>query len=158
MPRGGRRVGAGRKPWKNKARVIAGGEALSSEQSHASRVSSAVAKPKLPKAVGDVWDELAPRATDQGTLVPETAFEFRTLCEIAVEQRKCLCAAEEEGFTQLGLKIGAHYRGLTQRLETKLRAFKLAPMGKEIVAPAKDKPLTALEKLKQQRQGIHAVK
>lgn len=164
---GGTRVGAGRKPWKQQARVVQGGDA--SAGGHAEpkaqnpepatkTLATAVVRPKLSPAVRAVWDALAPRAVEQGTLVPATAYEFRTLCELAVQQRECLKACQEEGFTEYGLKIGTHYRGLTQRLEGKLRAFKLGPMGKEIAAPAGEKPMTALERLKMKRQGLHAVK
>lgn len=164
---GGSRVGAGRKPWKHAARVVTGGDAgqggSASQSASAPAVAPAAAaakvmRPKLVPAVRAVWDALAPQATEQGTLVQATAFEFRVMCELVVEHRECLKALQKEKFTQLGLKIGAHYRGLTQRLETKMRAFKLAPMGKEIAPPAKDKPLTALERLKLKRQNLHAVK
>lgn len=164
---GGTRIGAGRKPWKNQARVVAGGgdttaatpEPRTLNPEPRSSEPSKVARPKLSPAVRAVWDALAPQAVAQGTLVPATAFEFRTLCELAVEQKRCLKAYEAEGFTDLGMKMGAHYRGLTQRLETKLRAFRLAPMGRELAPPAgKEKPLSPLEQLKRQRQNLHAVK
>lgn len=51
---------------------------------------------------------------------------------------------------------GAH-RGMMQRVESGMAAFKLAPMGKAIAAPVKEKPKSALQQLQAQRPHIRAV-
>ena len=148
---GGLRMGAGRKqqknavPWADEKPVVRPAPALPT----AATETPGIVRPDLGAEVGGFWDALAPLAIEQGTLVPATAFEFRLLCEVAVQQQRALL--------NIASGYGA-YSNLTKILEGKLRSFKLAPMGKELSAPAKDKPMSALERLKQQRQGIHAVK
>jgi hypothetical protein len=105
-----------------------------------------------------MWDRFAPLATAQCTLVPAMVPEFEAMCELAVLQAMALKRFRREGFTEFGLKVERSYRGLTQRLEIKMRAFRLAPMGKEIAPTAKDKPLSPLERLKLQGQNLRAVK
>lgn len=105
-----------------------------------------------------IWNDLAPRATAEGTLVESTQAEFRAMVELAVEHRRCHKALTEASTGQdsyLGLlRI---YLPLTQRLEAKMRAFRLAPMGKPI-ATEKPKQKSALDRLKEQRHTLHAIK
>lgn len=121
--------------------------------------AAAIVAPVLADAsFREIWDELAPLAKAEGTLVDSTQAEFRALVELAVEHRRChskllLLPAGEKGHLEL-LRI---YLPLTQRLEGKMRAFRLAPMGKPINTE-KDKPKSALDRLKEQRQNLHAVK
>lgn len=104
----------------------------------------------MPPDVGAFWDVLAPQALEQGTLIPATVLALKVVCELAVQQRLAL-ANVKDGY--------GGYAALTKMLQGELRAFKLAPMGRELAAPAgKEKPLSPLEQLKRQRQSIHAVK
>jgi hypothetical protein len=147
---GGPRVGAGRKPWKKDAAVYRG------QGADAAVAAPIVTRPAgMSAAVARVWDALAPLAEREGTLVVATAFEFLQMCQLAVQQGRAhteLEAAKGDDW----LRIEKAYRGLTQRLETKLRSFKLAPMGKEIIPVGASKPKSALERLRE--QGLHAVK
>jgi hypothetical protein len=152
------RPGAGRRPRRLSA-VPAPIEALKSDAAPAAVSPVVVQKPDgLKKPVSAMWDRFAPLATAQGTLVPAMVPEFEAMCELAVLQAMALKRFRREGFTEFGLKVERSYRGLTQRLEIKMRAFRLAPMGKEIAPTAKDKPLSPLERLKLQGQNLRAVK
>jgi hypothetical protein len=143
-------MGAGRRPQKNAVPWTDEKPATRPAQApvHAAEVPGVV-RPEMDADVGAFWDELAPLALEQGTLVPATALEFRLLCEVAVQQQRAL--------RNIASGYGA-YSNLTKILEGKLRSFKLAPMGKEIAAPPKEKPMTALERLKMKGRGLHAVK
>ena len=57
------------------------------------------------------------------------------LCVLEVECAEMLAARRLEGWTLVGVSLSREFRGLAQRLEAKRRAFKLAPMGKDMVAP-----------------------
>jgi hypothetical protein len=117
-----------------------------------------VPKPEVSKKVAAVWDELAGRATAEQTLTASTVSEFVSLCELTVQHRACLAALEKAGIdSDKGLGLARVYATLTQRVEGKMRAFRLAPMGKPL-GSTQEKPKTALERLRDQRQGIHAVK
>ena len=147
---GGRRPGAGRRPsgsvgeWPTGAAVV-----LPVSGPSQPVVVDGIARPEMSDEVALFWDALAPLAAERGTLLPTTAYEFRVMCELAVQQRRAL-ANIESGY-------GA-YATLTKLLEGKLRAFKLAPTGRETGAPAKEKPKSALDRLKEQRRGLHAVR
>jgi hypothetical protein len=90
-----------------------------------------------------VWNEIAPLAAKEGTLSQSTAVALRDLCEAIVLKRKLLRQVGDDGIVVTG-KGGkrAHplltqFRGLMQRVEAGMIRFKLAPMGKEVVAPEK---------------------
>lgn len=95
----------------------------------------------LPADQVAVWERWAPMAMAQRTLVPETVGDFRALCELETERASVLAARQAEGWTDVGLRLAAAYRGLVQRIESKARAFRLAPIGKEMMpatAPVDD--------------------
>lgn len=144
-------MGSGRKPQANKTPWTDGHVVAPSIQPHAPVAQTVgVVRPDMPDEVAAFWDVLAPLALEQGTLVPATALELKLTCEVAVQQRLAL-ANIRNGY--------GGYATLTKILEGKLRAFRLAPMGRELAPPAsKEKPLSPLEKLKQQRQSLHAIK
>src|SRR5262245_20105973 len=92
-----------------------------------------------------VWQELAPYARDKRTLKPETARRFRLLCEAIVLEQKMRSKIEEDGFTYVAVTVDgagqerqslkAHplcgpQRGMMQRIETGMLAFRLAPDGR----------------------------
>jgi hypothetical protein len=79
----------------------------------------------------EFWTAYAPRAIDERTLVPATAYGFRVLCQQAAEHRR-LMAVMNTG-TGLSKKAGAARRDwlkLSPRLEVSLKNFKLTAWGK----------------------------
>ena len=127
----------------------------------------------LPLDVRGVWEELAPHAREERTLTDGTAARFRLLCEAIVLERQMRAKLLADGLTYIAVTVDgagneretlkAHplcgpQRGMMQRIETGMVAFKLSPVGKPIPPPtSKEKPLSALEAL-QARRSIHAVK
>lgn len=87
-------------------------------------------------ATRDHWNDLAPHAVAARTLVEATAADFLELCELLAEKDDVLAERRAEGWTIRGVALAKEYRGLVQRAEAKLRAFRLAPMGREMVAAA----------------------
>lgn len=117
-----------------------------------------------------VWQELAPHAREQRTLIPATSSRFRLLCRAVVLERKYEAKILEDGLTYLAVTVdgsgqeretlkahplcGAH-RGMMQRVESGMVAFRLAPLGKPLAATAVEKPKSALEQL--QSRNLRAV-
>ena len=155
MPRGGARVGAGRKPWKYAARIVDGGVA---DTVAGESAAEPVGRRGLGVAARKVWDGLAPKATARGTLTGETAYAFAVLCRLCVQVDKVHAALELEGLTPDGRYLARLYLGLVQRQETQLRAFRIAPEGKAIAPVEAPKAKSAFERLKDQRQGLHAIR
>jgi hypothetical protein len=139
---GGQRVGAGR-PRKTEAARWLGGNA------GRRRAAAPAARPTVPStplppvpipaglsgAEQAVWQRDAPLALAARTLTPGTAADFAVLCALEVEMVEVLAARREEGWTTRGMFLAKEFRGLVQRVEAKRRAFKIAPMGKEMVPP-----------------------
>lgn len=142
MPRGGSRVGAGRKP-KAKAIVLGmdGARRIASEVNvatpEADAIDLAVPPADLPEAQHAFWRRYAPAALEQRTLAPSTVAGFRELCERFV--LKETLAARIASF-----KLGAasksadpllrQYVKLAQRVEASLKEFKLTAFGKPVLA------------------------
>jgi len=160
MPRGGARVGAGRKPKGAAILSLHGGRVRNAGQMAASVASAplpAINTPEdIPEAQKQVWEELAPHAVAARTLTAGTAAAFRDLCEAIVLKRMMLAEILADGLTgakvtlQMDEKGGglqtvekkAHtllsqHRGMMQRVEAGFTRFRLAPMGKELVVEAK---------------------
>jgi hypothetical protein len=156
MPRGGFRVGSGRKPWKNVHRLVKQPEAAAAPAQKAD--PPVEASTGLPADVQAVWDALAPRATAEGTLVPSTEAAFRLMCELAAHQAKAQMELAVLGFTPDGLKVQKVYAALTRLVVEQMRAFRVAPIGKSIAPVANEKPMSPLERMKAKRQGLRAVK
>jgi hypothetical protein len=112
-----------------------------------------------------VWMRLAPKALQRGTLTPETVERFRLLCRAVVMEQAMAAKIEVDGWTYLDVsvdgagvqheKVRAHplcgpHRGMMQRVEAGMTAFRLAPTGRPIVT-TKEKPKSALEKLQARR-------
>lgn len=111
------------------------------------------------------WDELAPKALQRGTLTTETAARFVLFCRAVVMERSMAAKILADGWTYIAVTVdgsgqereslkahplcGAH-RGMMQRVEAGMLAFRLAPVGKVIVA-AKEKKQNPLEKLQEKR-------
>jgi hypothetical protein len=134
---GGMRVGAGPKPKTKDAHWL-GGDA--GKRGMAGAGPAAPAEPVVviapPVALGEqargVWEALAPHACAARTLTEATVRDFRELCELVVDMDAARAARRAEGWTDMGLRLATAYRGLVQRVEAKMRAFKLAPIGKEM--------------------------
>ncbi len=95
--KGGKRIGAGRKPKSKKERWLSG----NAGKVNLSLVTSGLPKdvpaaeplPEVPAPVltpseADLWAQWAPRARARGTLVPETEPGFAQLCEVASKAAK----------------------------------------------------------------------
>jgi hypothetical protein len=95
-----------------------------------------------------VWNELAPQACAERTLVASTIRAFRDLCEAIVLKQSMAAAIEANGLTYLKVTIDgagqehteqkanpllSQHRGMMQRVETGMLRFRLSPMGKEII-------------------------
>lgn len=124
---------------------------------------------EMPEDMSDpekaVWGRLASRALQRGTLTPETADRFALFCRASVMERSMAAKIEQDGWTYIAVTVdgsgqeretlkahplcGAH-RGMMQRVEAGLLAFRLAPIGKPLVA-AKVKAKSALEELQARR-------
>ena len=160
MPRGGARVGSGRKPKGASILSLHGGRVR-----NAANVPSTVPNQPfepvntpqdLPDVQQAVWNELAPHALEARTLTAGTAAAFRDLCEAIVLKRMMLAEILADGLTGTKVTVQmdesggglqsvekkAHtllsqYRGMMQRVEAGFTRFRLAPMGKEIVVEQK---------------------
>lgn len=162
MGRGGPRVGAGRKPKSRTLHAVHGTTSEASNQGHGAETTAAAGPVTPPKGLSkpelEAWRLLAPAAIAAGTLVATTAADFRELCRLHVHVEAAHAEFQKVGWNEYGLKLERAYRGAVQRLEAKMRAFRLAPIGKEIAPAAEEKPQSALEKLHAQRASLRVVK
>lgn len=137
MPRGGFRVGAGRKPGSRSA-VVLGMDGVRRSDTVVSPVASPtedatllVAPRDLPRDQRKYWTRYAPLALAQQTLIPAHLPGFRELCEQA---------AFKDGLAKQIRKLKPespaasdtlrHYEKLVQRLDATLARFRLTGMGK----------------------------
>lgn len=142
MPRGGARVGSGRKPKYPRAVATTDVEP---------QIGSAdVAVPLIPPtdlsvAQRDFWQRYAARAIEKRTLTIHTVEAFRELCEVAAEKQKVLQTIEEDGRTFIKVTVDgsgqehqelkAHplkgdYARLAKLVQNMMEKFMLAPFGK----------------------------
>ena len=141
---GGRRPGVGRKP--DTFRAIDGGVQAGSEGG-----SEPVQVPMpegLSPEVQEIWQELAPLATERQTLNRFTARAFKLYCQNIAREEKL--GAFEMGSTD--------HRGVMREVRADSLRFDVAPNGKphgELVN--REKPKSALEKLKERRANLQAV-
>jgi hypothetical protein len=138
MARGGRRVGAGRKPKAKGPGVVIGMDGLrqnpplpvvSSEPDH-DDVNLLVPPSELTIGGRRAWRRMAPAAIEQQTLVPSTEWGFRRLCTLW-DRAELL----DKQLQRLGSSAkGAALQGTALKLETRLDAalarFKLTGFGK----------------------------
>lgn len=146
---GGLRVGAGRKP-KNQSQHWLGGDAGKRGKGKKPKTADVMLIPaprSLDGDARDVWSSLAPHACAARTLTDATVRDFAELCELVVEMESARVARRAAGWNGDGLRLAAAYRGLVQRVEAKMRAFRLAPIGKEMTpdAPTPDDPFDQFE-------------
>lgn len=135
---GGMRLGSGAKPKSQAQHWLtgdAGGRGLGAKDAKPAAPLPIPAAPMhLAEPAKGVWEQLAPFATEARTLTPATMLDFEELCELVIEMRGARQARQAAGWTDEGLKFAPTYRGLVQRVEGKMRSFRLAPIGKEMPA------------------------
>lgn len=159
MPRGGARVGAGRKPKNRGGKSAAGSSRPSFVAIDGGRAEDAVTvapAADLPEDQQDFWRRYAARAIDAGTLTIQTTAAFRLLCELDAEKRATKETIDRDGRTYLKAfvdssgqehqELRAHpltssYRQLAQRVEALMARFQLAPFGKPIDGAKKRLPV-----------------
>ena len=135
MPRGGARVGSGRKPKDVAMAALHGSRQRTVVRFPAQPGALAQSAPEPVGAPADlkgrplrVWLELAPFALAGLTLTAGTSAAFSMLSRAIALERK-LAKGKEAGESK--------HRGMMQRVEAGMTRFRLAPMGKAIVQPAK---------------------
>jgi len=151
MPRGGRRVGAGRKPGSipriarplERKVVTLGGQDWKALPPVDVEVSSPLVTPPtgMREPEAEVWKALAPHAVLQQTLVASTVRGFRELCEQAVLKQQIADAIAAAGAATSGMDVLLrHYARLAQRLDQSLARYRLTAQGKpEPTAQSKPK-------------------
>jgi hypothetical protein len=151
MPRGGARVGSGRKP-KTPRQAVTAAKIVAIEGGRAKDVTPTPPS-DLPEDQKGFWRNYAGLAIDAGTLTKQTEPAFRLLCELDAEKRLTRETIERDGRTSMGIttdvtsseqhvQLKAHpltssYRQLAQRVETLMARFSLAPFGKPVAGGKK---------------------
>lgn len=137
MPKGGPRLGSGRKPTSALQRALTGnpghrGRVLEGPGAGAVPMVAPIAPVEVPVDLTSetraVWDQLAPHALQARTLLPATALAFRVLCCNVVLERALAQDPETRG--------GTNHRGLIARVDAELAAFTLRPFGKPMLLEA----------------------
>jgi hypothetical protein len=141
MPRGGARIGAGRKPRQPREfEVIDGGAAFGAE-------AEALLTPpdSLTADEQAFWVSYAPLAIRQRTLTPSTVPNFLLLCELQAEKKAVRATLDTDGRTYIKAwtdssgqehqELKAHplksdYGKLAKDVDRLMARFMLAPFGK----------------------------
>lgn len=135
MPKGGKRVGAGRK--KRRAPVLAMPGVTVPHP--AETATTAIAPPKgvLGAAAQRVWRRLAPSAIARATLTPETAHGFAVLCQSVVRLDELERRLKRDGWTfvnQFGEPkrhpLWGTWQVMVLRVEQQLARYGLMPDGR----------------------------
>lgn len=133
MARGGKRVGAGRKPKPAHLRMVDGGAGhrpvltgvpTTNPSTATAQIEEFDAPDDLAADARAVWLKLAPLAFKRKTLTRATAYGFELLCRNIVLERRFADSVTEAG--------GSAHRGMIQRVDAELARFDLAPFGKPI--------------------------
>lgn len=150
MPRGGARIGAGRKP-KRQVAEVAPFQPVVVDGGRVEEINPNRPPDDLITQAHDFWLRYAAQAVEARTLTPRTVASFRLLCELDAEMRATKATIEKDGRTYVKVTVDgagqeheelkAHpltgaYRQLAQRVEMLMARFGLAPFGKPL-APAK---------------------
>jgi len=136
---GGRRTGAGRKPWKKKRGVLKMPAVDGGKTAWSIEPDMRLAEPPddLPEAQGGLWRAWAPLALERRTLTAETVPAFVLLCELEAQKRAI--SAELDGKPTPGdRRLFALY---SKQVEGLMGRFCLAPFGKPVVS---EKPKVAV--------------
>lgn len=145
MPKGGLRIGAGRKP---KASKVVGMDGLPRPIPPGPTLDAAKASPLaeppegLTEAQAALWRDLAPHAIAQQTLVPSTVRGFRELVEILAMKQAIADTIAAAGAATSGMDaLLRHYAKLAQRVDGTLARYRLTAAGKpEPSAQTRPKP------------------
>jgi len=162
--RGGRRAGAGRKKKAQHLRLIDGGAGRRGDDGVPPDVSTpaspvAVEPPGyMTEAALAIWRDWASDAYDAGTLTATTRHSFAEFCQLVVVCRELLArfqvsidaTGQPRALLHMSEKqemaVRREYRNLSKEMHLRMKDFRLAPFGKELVpagaAPAAD-PLDA---------------
>lgn len=134
MPRGGRRVGAGRKPQSRVGFELA--RVLNHPSVPTTNPTSPIEEFDAPDDLAFdervVWLKQAPHAFRHRTLTRATALAFERYCKVVVLERN---EAKSSGVG------GANHRGLLKQINSYELQFMLIPAGKpmvELAAPQQD--------------------
>ena len=131
MPRGGRRIGAGRKPKPKTAKVLAHPSAVVPPSTNeSSPVEEFDAPNDLTAEERAIWMKQAPHAFANRTLTRGTALSFERYCKVVVLERN------EAKSSAVG---GANHRGLLRQINAYELQFMLTPSGKAV--PIIDRPI-----------------
>lgn len=129
MPRGGKRIGAGRKPKNKTAKLLRHPSAQTPPTTNGpSPIEEFDAPDSLSMEARHVWLHQAPHAFLNRTLTRASAMAFERYCEIVVLERN------ERRSSGVG---GANHRGLLKELRALEERFILAPLGKAM--PSSDR-------------------
>jgi hypothetical protein len=135
---GGARIGAGRPRKSDSARWLGGNAGKRGTKAYRSAEPVQPLPPvEMPLGLTTdevaIWKALSPLALAARTLTVGTSGDFAVLCALEVELASVLKERRNEGWTTRGMFLAKEFRGLVARVEAKRRAFRLAPMGKEMV-------------------------
>lgn len=140
MPRGGKRIGAGRKPKPKDGNAIARVLAHRSMPAGLTQppttngpleVEEFDAPDSLSADAMAIWLKQSPHAFRHGTLKRSTAMAFERYCELAVLERN---EAKGSGV------IGANHRGILKEIRAYEVHFRLIADGKPVVEPVPASP------------------
>lgn len=123
MPRGGRRIGAGRKPKLKTAKLLQhpSASAAPPTTNGSSSIEEFDAPDDLTMDERAIWLKQAPHAFANRTLTRATALAFERYCKVVVLERN---EAKSSGVG------GANHRGLLKQINAFELQFMLAPAGK----------------------------
>jgi hypothetical protein len=126
MPRGGRRIGAGRKPKDKTAKVLQHPSAPPPSTNEVSPIEEFDAPNDLAADERAIWLKQAPHAFANRTLTRATALAFERYCKVVVLERN---EAKSSGVS------GANHRGLLKQINAYELQFLLIPCGKAMPVP-----------------------
>jgi hypothetical protein len=125
--RGGRRIGAGRKPKNRTANVLQHPSSVAPPSTNEpSPVEEFDAPNDLTAEERAIWLKQAPHAFANRTLTRASAMAFERYCKVVVLERN---EAKSSGVG------GANHRGLLKQINTYELQFLLMPMGKAMPVP-----------------------
>jgi phage terminase small subunit len=156
MPRGGARVGAGRKPTRPFS-IVGGSENEPDQAPETPKVGadgllSAEPPKDLPAEQRGFWQRYASLAIERRTLTPHTVPAFRLLCELEAEKEAVKRTIDKDGRTYIKVTVDgsgqeheelkAHplktdYSRLAKQITDLMLKFMLSPFGKPTAAPIK---------------------
>ena len=160
MPRGGARVGAGRKPTRPFSIVERPDDAKEPPATQETASLLAVPPADLPPEQRDFWHRYAALAIERRTLTPHTVPAFLLLCELEAEKQAVKRTIDKDGRTYIKVTVDgsgqeheelkAHplktdYSRLAKQVTDLMLKFMLSPFGKPTAAPVKTTAATKRE-------------